>query len=87
MTTATANEMKPVGTMLIANDSFQKKLGVVVAHKSDRWGTRHIVECADQTEHVCHVDDALSPPDKIGWKVATPDEIARCLRYMAHTAE
>lgn len=70
-----ANNMKKIGTMVIANDGFSTRMGQVADHHTDRWGTFHVVAIGGEFEHVMTIgdEDRLG----IGWKVATADEIRR----------
>lgn len=71
--------MTKIGTTVIANDGFATRMGQVADHETNKWGTFHVVRIDGQFEQVGHIGDenALG----IGWKVATPDEMARVIRY------
>lgn len=72
--------MQAIGTTVIANDGFGVgRVGQVADHITDRWGTRHVVAIDGDFEQVCHIGEA--DMQGIGWKVATPAEVARVRRY------
>ena len=75
----------PVGTMVISNDGFTTRLGQVADHETTRWGTHHVVS----VEGACENVDYIGGEDKlgIGWKIATPAEIERELRWRAWELE
>jgi len=73
--------MIAIGTKILANDGYSKRLGEVVNHETNRWGDWHVVAVGDGREMVGTID---GPDAKgIGWKVATEAEIARAARYAA----
>ena len=75
----------PVGTMVISNDGFTTRLGQVADHGTTRWGTHHVVSVEGACENVDYIggEDKLS----IGWKIATPAEIERELRWRTEDME
>jgi len=68
-------ETRRVGTMVVANDGFQTRLGQVVDHKADQWGISHEVLVDGEYEQVSSIYEADHLG--IGWKLATPADVAR----------
>ena len=71
----TTHTIRPIGTMVIGNDGYHTRIGQVVDHETDRWGTWHVVLANGKFERVSGIDNA----DRlgIGWKVATLEETRR----------
>lgn len=73
--------MQAIGTMVISDDSFTTRMGQVCDITTSRWGTFHVVIIEGKFEQVGHIDEQGTRG--IGWKVATPAEIARHQRQQA----
>lgn len=68
-------ELRKIGTMVLANDGFETKIGQVADHKTDQWGTWHVVLIGGQFQTVGYIGDESMRG--IGWKIATEAEIKR----------
>ena len=68
-------ELRKIGTMVLANDGFETKIGQVADHKTDKWGTWHVVLIGGKFETVGYIGPETMKG--IGWKIATDDEVAR----------
>lgn len=71
-------DLKKIGTMVLANDGFEAKVGQVADHKTDKWGTWHIVLIDGEFKTVGYIGDANM--GGIGWKIATQAEVDRANR-------
>jgi hypothetical protein len=71
-------ELRMIGTMVLANDGFETRLGQVADHKTDKWGTWHVVLIDGKFETVGYIGDESMRG--IGWKIASEYEIARALK-------
>ena len=74
-------KLVPVGTMVIANDGFNTRLGQVADHGANRWGAFHVVSIDGVFEQVDNIGDEGKLG--IGWKIATPAEIKREMEWRA----
>lgn len=72
-------ELRKIGTMVLANDGFETKVGQVADHTTDRWGTWHVVLIEGVFETVGYIGD--EDMRGIGWKIATQSEVDRAIRF------
>lgn len=72
-------ELLPIGTIVTADDGYTLRIGQIADHTRDRWGRHHLVAIDGELRSVDYIGPAAMLG--IGWKIATPAEIARAKRH------
>ena len=79
--------MVAIGTVVIGNDGYSKRLGQIADHQTTRWGTFHVVATESGFEQVATIASVDDVATKIGWKIATPQEIERAMMWRRRELE